>query len=189
MDPPPDDIDPELDDAMLDPSLDPDDDMPPASPLESLVAPRLTPRQRTVRGVALVGTVLLALVLLVTLVPDVRLSLQSALIAPTAVPTSTLAAGGDALWFTPLAPGETLELDGRALTTLPLPGDAHPLRLGRGVHQIAWEAAPFQPQSCLLTVPLSPGDTCPTTAALEPATLPAGRILDDSESFATLPDP
>lgn len=185
MAPPPDDPTPALDDAPLES----DGDIPRSQLLENVLSLRLTPRQRTVRAVALVGTVLLALVLLVTLVPDVRLGVQRALIAPTAAPTLALAVGDDAFWFTPLAPGETLQLDGHVLTNPPLPGDAHPLRLSRGIHQVEWEADPFQPQNCLLSVPLSPSDTCPTTAAFEPSAMPAGRIFDDSESLATLSDP
>src|SRR2546430_14642132 len=34
------------------------------------------------------------------------------------------------------------------------------LKLGRGHHLISWLAAPFQPQSCLLSIPFASDDTC-----------------------------
>ncbi len=182
MTPPPDDPPSDHDTA------DPDETLR-AARLESLLAPRLTVRQRAIRAMTLAGTVVLAVALLCALVPDLRLSVQRALTGPIPVPTSMLAPGEDALWFTPLAPGETLTLDGHALSNPPLPGDSHPLQVSRGTHRLAWNAAPFQPQHCVLSVPRSPDDTCPITPALEPNTLPNGRILDDSESLATLADP
>lgn len=159
-----------------------------AEQLDALLARRLTPRQRATRAGVIVTAVLLTFTLLCALVPEVRLSVQRAVFGPTAVPTSPITSGADVLWFTPLAPGETITLDDHALSILPPPGDPHPLRLSRGAHQFAWRATPFEPQQCLLTVPHSPADTCPTTPALAPATLPAGRILNVSESLATLSD-
>ena len=163
------------------------DDTADARHLDTLLVRRLTPRQRTARGGVAAASVLLALVLLCALAPEVRRAAQEVVFGPTATPAPTLAPGSDAVWFVPAAPGETVQLDGRTLTALPLPGDPHPLRLSHGTHHIQWRADPFQPQSCVISVPAAPLDTCPTTPALDPATARPGRIVNTGESLATLP--
>src|SRR5438876_3197394 len=103
----------------------------------------------------------LALLVLLTLpgsfqtLPNTTFRALSSLI-PT--PTPTLPAGYDSFYMDVSVPWTKVFLDGH-LVRLPRNIDV-PLKLVRGRHLIEWRAEPFQPQSCVVSIPFSLNDTC-----------------------------
>ncbi|HEV2459880.1 MAG TPA: hypothetical protein VGS80_16100, partial [Ktedonobacterales bacterium] len=182
-----------------DPSREPDDLTVERGVLAG--APRLSHRARQRRLAATAGVILLALVVLFSASPDLRASL-SAFFAPqpTAAPTAPLLPGQDRVYLDAEVPWTAVTLDGRRLA-LPQIGRDPPLRLTRGSHNLVWRAAPFQPQTCVLTVPPQPADTCPVdlniagqpieppqpTSSAPSSIGPFARILQLRESLTTLP--
>ena len=77
-------------------------------------------------------------------------------------------------------------IDGK-LVHLPILNEDVPLKLGYGHHIITWHAAPFVAQSCILSMPQSPGDTC----AIAPDTVQqpetSAQILLLRNGLPTLP--
>ncbi|WP_376795585.1 hypothetical protein [Thermogemmatispora sp.] len=65
-------------------------------------------------------------------------------------------------------PWTRVAVDGQPLNQRSVLTFAAPLQLLRGSHLISWQAAPFQEQSCTLSVPPSPEDSCLTSTALLP---------------------
>ncbi len=104
---------------------------------------------------------------------------------------------------TPLLPGQinrvyldvdvpwaTVTLDGRTITP-PIIGKQAPLTLAPGTHAIRWTADPFDPQSCVLSIPASRNDTCQLSTA-QVVTLPhqpTAQLVYLGESLATLSTP
>ena len=101
--------------------------------------------------------------------------------------------------LTPLPPGESdffyvqgnpswgqLFIDGRRVTHLPLVGEP-PLRLQRGVHVLRWQASPFEPVSCTISVPGYSVDTCLTRAVPVNAKVSAW-LITFNVSLTNLPD-
>ncbi|TME06456.1 MAG: hypothetical protein E6I80_13715 [Chloroflexi bacterium] len=77
------------------------------------------------------------------------------------IPASTpaLPPGYDSFYMDKDIPWAKVFVDGHQIR-LPRIGVDEPLKLGRGHHLISWLAAPFQPQSCLLSIPFASDDTC-----------------------------
>ncbi|WP_322480796.1 hypothetical protein [Thermogemmatispora sp.] len=63
-------------------------------------------------------------------------------------------------------PWTRITVDGQPLSQRSVLAFASPLQLLRGSHLISWQAAPFREQSCTISVPPSPQDTCLTSSAL-----------------------
>jgi hypothetical protein len=168
----------------------------PAAASPNVLAPRrprltltLTPRQR-LRRLAVAGSaVLLALLILIAAVPGLGAGAGSWLASFVPKPTATLPPGTDRFYFIASIPDIQLSLDGH-LVSLPRIGTDPPLVLARGPHRLAWQAAPFLPQSCLLSVPFGLNDTCGTpipvpVPLLRRASVMASLVLL-RESLATL---
>jgi hypothetical protein len=130
--------------------------------------------------------VFLAALISVGGLPMLRDRALGTLAALVPTPTATLPPGADLFYFVPGVPWGTVSLDGRSLSHVPLPGNAHPLRLTRGRHQLAWLAAPFQPLQCILTVPRARTDTCPVTAVRLSLAGPQQSIITMHQSLAAL---
>lgn len=84
-------------------------------------------------------------------------------------------------------PWAVVTLDGRTITP-PIIGQQAPLTLAPGTHQIRWTAAPFDAQSCVLSIPASRNDTCQLSTA-QVVTLPhqpTAQLVYLEESLATL---
>lgn len=148
--------------------------------------PPLTRRQRMRRLAVAGGSVLLALVILVVGVPALREGAGSWLSGFIPTPTATLPPGADRYYFVASVADTRLAIDDRPVS-LPRIGIDPPLALSRGQHRLSWRAAPFLPQSCLLSIPLSVNDECGTPAPLytRQASVTAFVVLL-RESFATL---
>ncbi|HEV2461763.1 MAG TPA: hypothetical protein VGS80_25685, partial [Ktedonobacterales bacterium] len=190
-----------------DPSREPDDltvgqgvlpSAPPSPAPRSVLAPRLSRRARQRRFIATAGVILLALAVLFSASPALRASLGGAFVA--LQPTAPLLPSQDQFYLDLEVPWTVVTLDGHRLA-LPQIGRDLPLRLARGSHRLVWRPAPFQPQSCVLTVPTQPLDTCPIDLNIAglpvqppqpnppglPGIQPFVRIMQLRESLTTLP--
>src|SRR5579863_9491821 len=73
---------------------------------------------------------------------------------PSITPTATVTAG-DNQFYIQASPLGAITIDGRAVTQLPAVGSGTPIQLSRGQHKIVWQADPFAPLSCIVSVPSS----------------------------------
>lgn len=85
--------------------------------------------------------------------------MQQAVLPLIPASTPTLPPGYDSFYMDKDIPWAKVFVDGHQIR-LPRIGVDEPLKLGRGHHLISWRAAPFQPQSCLLSIPFASDDTC-----------------------------
>ncbi len=136
----------------------------PRSPLER----HLSSRQRAQRLLVVVGTVLLALVLLMGSIPMIRSQVVGWLSslhpvstgdASSAVPPAPVSLPGNHVYIFTDVPWTTVLLDGHPIQP-PAIGTEAPLVLAHGRHFIAWTATPFFPQHCWISVPREISDTC-----------------------------
>lgn len=125
------------------------------APVRVSLRSKLTRRQRIVQIVASVAVIIVALVLILNSIVPVRSLLRLAA-GPTPGPTSTLAPNIDYFYLDASPPWGNLTLDGHPLTFSTIA----PLQLSRGRHQFVWQASPFQPVRCRLSVPIAATDTC-----------------------------
>ncbi|MHB8600660.1 MAG: hypothetical protein ACYDER_28125 [Ktedonobacteraceae bacterium] len=125
------------------------------TPVHVSLRAKLTRRQRIVRvsGSAIVIIVALLLILN-SIVPTHRL--LGLLAGPTPIATATLASNIDHFYLDAGPPWGKLTLDGQPLTFSTL----EPVQFTRGHHQFVWQASPFQPIRCTLSVPVATTDTC-----------------------------
>jgi hypothetical protein len=165
----------------------------------SLVARR--PRaQRLVRA----GSALALLALLVSaalLIPSGNRDTVLHLLTPVRVdPTAPLQAGGDAFLWEHSAPWGQLFVDGNPgpdVRGSAVQHDAHgfpqgaPFHLTRGRHSLQYNAYPFFPLACIVSVPVSRDDTCPLAHDVDFSSLipdaPATRLLDLQATMDQLP--
>ncbi|MEO9059740.1 MAG: hypothetical protein ABI396_16325, partial [Ktedonobacteraceae bacterium] len=108
-------------------------------------------------------TVTLSLVivlLLVALFSPVRDVVFKRFLTVAPSPTATLVSG-DNLFYIQATPRGTITLDGRTLTHVPDPSSGlRPLQLARGKHTIVWQAQPFAPITCVVSIPSSITNEC-----------------------------
>jgi hypothetical protein len=126
-------------------------------------AKRLTLRQRKIAWRLSIGLCLLLLIMLVapnslTIVRNVTSQLYDRLVPP---PTPTLAPSLDSFYFDVNIPWTQVTIDDRTIQ-IPTIGSGSPIKLAVGRHTVRWQAAPFQMQSCIITVPVQfrLSDTC-----------------------------
>lgn len=127
------------------------------------LAKRLTLRQRKVAWRLSIVLCLLLLIMLVvpsslTIVRNFSVQLYDRVVPP---PTPTLTPNLDSLYFDVNIPWTEVTIDGQGIQ-LPFIGSGSPIKLAMGRHTVRWQAAPFQPQSCIITVPVQfrISDTC-----------------------------
>jgi hypothetical protein len=154
---------------------------PPGAPPRSPFAARLTPRRRILAALVAAGSVLLALVVISTSLPDARATLRRALHLP---PAPTPATVFDNLLLDNTAPWGTLEIDGQAIAQDQLVSGLQygyeAIHLLAGRHTLSYTAAHFVPLTCAISVPGRSDDTCPLAADAAPDTpeLSGRRVLD-----------
>lgn len=139
---------------------------PPAMRLafSSFLYPARTARERAVRRLVMLCVVVLALAALLASIPAIREGASGLAYSFLPTPTTTLAPGANRFYLVPNPPGVEVLLDGHTLSRLPLPGNPRPLILARGRHTFTWRSTrlPFQPLTCIVSVPFSKAaDTCP----------------------------
>jgi hypothetical protein len=132
-----------------------------------------------------VGSVVLALLVLIAAVPSLRTGAGSWLAGFAPTPPATLPPGTDRFYFIASVPGIQLSIDGRPVSHLPRIGTDLPMVLGRGQHRLWWNAALFLPQSCVLSIPFGVSDTCGVQPPV-PVSTPRGSV---TASIALLGEP
>jgi hypothetical protein len=141
--------------------------------------------RRRLRLALIVGVMALALLIIL----GESLPLRS--IAPLAFfrakPTPTLAPGSNLYYIFGDQPWGKIYLDGRLISNTPLIDSDPPAQiLARGTHHFVWDAAPFPPRRCTISVPASPGDTCQFVLFNLPGA-PPGRMILFHDTLNDLP--
>ncbi len=117
---------------------------------------------------ALILLALSSLALLLRGMPDPGSSLFTGIFGPAPTPTESTLSNTN-LFYVNKGPGwARVTIDGQRLLNPPVVGREPPLRFPSGSHRITWQAAPFPPQSCVVSVPLRATDTCSTEAITAP---------------------
>jgi hypothetical protein len=130
--------------------------------LESPVAshtPSRFPRRMALRALFAALTIILLAAFVIAALPPLRGVALSVVFGPTPIPTATISSQAQRLYITSNLPWGATSLDGKPLAHLPSLQEK-PLRLTRGHHVITFHAAPFLAQSCTVSLPATPGDTC-----------------------------
>ena len=149
---------------------------------------KLTPRQRLFRAAAITGGVALITLIVLAGSATTRNALITGIMGRQPTPTPTLFPGTDLFYIQGSPPWGHASLDGHPLSRLPIIGKDQPLQLARGNHIVRWNADPFQPQTCLITIPALVGsDSCVShqVAQLKPNLF--ASIITFSESMDSLP--
>lgn len=121
--------------------------------------PHLPTRPRRLLILFFNTLILLAVVLVLAAPSTARQLLSSVFVRPTPGPTGVIAPGSD-LFYIRISPAwGHISLDGHPVS-LPRIGVDPPLRLARGQHVLIWQAEPFLPQRCTVSVPNDLADTC-----------------------------
>lgn len=124
---------------------------------------KLTRRQRIVRVVSSAIVIIVALLLILNNIVPVH-ALFGLLAGPTPTPTATFAPNIDHFYLDASPPWGKLALDGHDL----LFSTNEAVQLTPGHHQFVWQANPFQPIRCTLSVPIATTDTCKHIAIAAP---------------------
>lgn len=131
-------------------------------PARSSLAPPVSRQQRLLQRRIMVGVGVIALCILLlpsdslrSLTTQIRTSLFFR-------PTSTGIADGNLFYIDASPVWGRLLIDGEPVAHVPLVDTNQPIALGRGQHVLVWQVRPFQPQSCIASVPRDASkDTCP----------------------------
>jgi hypothetical protein len=143
------------------------------------------PRRRLLL-ILLNSLLILAVILIVGNTTSVRNLVGSIFFHSTPRPTLLIAPNEDLYYVRASPPWGRLFIDGR-LTSVPIIGSDPPLRLAPGRHRLTWQAAPFLPQTCFISIPNNfATDTCQYNETVEFGSQFAGVILF-TETLATLP--
>lgn len=149
-----------------------------------------SPRQRRHRLVTFITLSCIALLIILASTPAVR-NLASGLIArvtalPT--PTPTLPSEETEFYVQGDPPWGHLAINGRLLSAVPAPGAAVPLHLSPGHYTLQWQAAPFTPQTCSLSVPPDyASDTCVDNSVIQVSNGASVSIISFEVSLDNLP--
>lgn len=165
----------------------PDESLPAGTPRRSGVIARFTARWRWLQLVWLAALIALALFMILGKSLPVRDIAPLTIFGsrPTATPTSL--PGSKLYYMFGDQPWGKIYLDGRLVTNQPLISSDPPVQLlARGTHHFEWEAAPFPPQRCTISVPPSPGDTCQYFLFSLPGAPPA-RMITFHDTLTDLP--
>jgi hypothetical protein len=135
-------------------------------------------RSRRVRGILVVGCVLLVAALLLAALPNSRDTLAS-LFGRATPPSATQGVKAEAYYFVNGVPWGTLLVDGHPNTTTPLV-------LQPGRYTISYNAAPFRPLRCVLSLPKVDADTCRITSVSLPSMTDQGTPEDGYASAIDL---
>ncbi len=110
-------------------------------------------------------------------------------------PTATLVAGDDLIDIA-ATPTGTITIDGHAVKNtnpdgLPYQGGvyytAKPISLSRGQHKIVWQAPPFLPLTCIISVPPQASEPCNYESTGNDPNAPGEREIAFSATMADLP--
>jgi len=157
-------------------------------PPDTGLEPRFSPRQRRLQLIITSAIVVLAVLVILGSTASVRDLVRSIFVRPTPTPTPILFPGTDLFYIQADPPWGHLSIDGHPLSRLPRIGIDAPVRLSRGQHTLVWQAEPFQPQSCTVSVPPRyTTDTCSYKATAQLNSGLTAWLITFSVSLATLP--
>lgn len=159
-------------------------DKTPSTVRESLM-PRFTPRQRRIQLAVTISVVIMALAVIFGSAASGR-GMSIALFGRQATPTPTLMPGFNLFYITLQPVWGKVAIDGHILARLPLIGEDRPLQLAIGLHILQWRAPPLLTQSCTITVPPSPNDTCSYNSSVSLASGLGAWVVRFSASLAML---
>ncbi len=146
-----------------------------------------TPPRRKAGLLFNIGIAMLLVIVIVVALSPVRDAILNHFIGPTPTPTALITLG-DNLFYIQAIPKGSIFIDERQIMHLPVIGKDHPLQLSPGKHQIRWEAAPFKPLSCIVSVPSSPtNDQCPYESVTPLTPAENVRLVTFDPSIANLP--
>src|SRR5258706_6741967 len=150
---------------------------------------QFTPRQRLLQVAAITGSVVLIALIVLAGSANTRNALITGIVGRQPTPTPTLFPGTDLFYIQGSPAWGHASLDGRELTRLPIAETDQPLRLTRGSHIVRWYADPFQPQTCLITIPALVGtDACLSHDVVQLKSDLFASIITFTESLDSLPD-
>lgn len=159
----------------------------PPPPRRSALRSRWTARQRVFQLVVIACVTLLLLSLFLGSFTSTH-SIVSGLLhlKPTMQPSPQ---GASDLFYVQGSPSwGQLFIDGRRMARVPVLGVDRPLRLSRGSHLLRWQANPFQPLSCTVSIPFLLGaDTCLYNEAVPVGANSSAWIITFSSTLENLP--
>lgn len=117
------------------------------------LAPRFTPRQRRIQLVATVAIVALLLLVLLSSYSPTRNRLVQAIVPSLPTADATATADSNLFYFDATPAWGQLFIDGKLVVHPPRNTDEVPLKLTHGHHLLRWQAQPFVPQFCSISVP------------------------------------
>lgn len=163
----------------------PDDAIPTFPPRRTLKAPHPSRWHSLALRLSIVLSFMLLLVLSGSF-QTLRNTTFGALGILMPTPTPTLFPQEDSFYMNVNIPWTTVFLDGH-LIHVPRNSEA-PLKLALGHHLIEWHAEPFEPQSCIVSVPIALNDTCRFAASEVGLQLhdPLAEVILLHNSLATL---
>ncbi len=137
--------------------------------------------------IALFLVLVLVLVAIFTPVRDVVINHFTVVPSPT--PTATLAPGDNMIDIHASPPG-TVTIDGHTIALSTQPGypysTATSMHLSRGMHRIIWQAPPFLPRTCIISVPPLASELCNYESTDNPTDPSATRLITFDASLADL---
>ena len=101
------------------------------------------------------GIVVLAILVILGSTAGIRTLLSGGTGSPLPTPATSSRPHNDLFYFQLNPPWGHLSIDGHTVARVPTDSTDPPLSLPPGQHKLLWKAAPFQPVSCLLVVPVS----------------------------------
>ncbi len=148
------------------------------------------PRRSKVRIAFILSLWVLLLAVIIGAVTPVRDIVLTHFFPPTST-SSTPIPPGDNLFYIQDSPRGTIFIDGHPVTHLPdmtkVPPDA-PLHLGRGKHQIVWDAPPFKPVVCAISVPsLLSNEICNDESVIAGPGGQNVRLISFTATYSDLP--
>ncbi|GAC1383504.1 MAG: hypothetical protein NVS4B7_10310 [Ktedonobacteraceae bacterium] len=155
---------------------------------------QLSLRQRVLRLAVTASVLMLMLVLVLSSIAPLRSAATRLLTR--IVPTPTPDVNTEYFYFDASPSWGTLSVDGQTMKHPAVMGLDDPLYLASGRHRLVWRAEPFQPQSCLLRVPVSSDSStgsCRAVSAQQHMLGPIHPTRDNSwqilfyNSLSTLP--
>lgn len=153
------------------------------------ISPERLHRRRLLQLGGTLAISVLCLLLVLRNVPGLGSALITGIFGPAPTPTTAAATGPNINLFyvnaTP--PWGILSVDGKRVAHPPTPLLSQPLQLTPGQHHFSWQAEPFQPQSCVISVPSRFTDTCQASATSQ---APGGQrdwVISFQVSLSTLP--
>jgi hypothetical protein len=149
-------------------------------------SPGFLPRQRKQQLAVTIGIVLLSILLLLGNYEPTRTSALKWLMSPTPTSIHALVPELDRFYFVTNPSWGHLSIDGKPVPHLPSLGEA-PFKLAYGHHMLRWLAEPFQPQHCILSVPIQVNsDTCQIGTAIHTVSGLDASLIVFSDSLAML---